>query len=56
MNFSIEFESHKSILTGFESKAKLLIENGAYVNACDEFEITPLHWAALNGEIIFFFN
>lgn len=34
---------------GFTDIAKLLIENGAYLDEEDAFEFMPIHWAAWTG-------
>ena len=36
---------------GRDDIAKVLIQNGAEVNAVNEDKRTPLHWAALNGHV-----
>ncbi|MBS9529096.1 ankyrin repeat domain-containing protein [Wolbachia pipientis] len=47
---SINNDWFSAVIKGNTNKVKRLISEGAKVNAVDEYNNTPLHYAATNGD------
>ncbi|WP_353272127.1 ankyrin repeat domain-containing protein [Wolbachia endosymbiont (group A) of Nomada fucata] len=47
---SINNDWFSAVIKGNTNKVKRLISEGAEVNAVDEYNMTPLHYAATNGD------